>query len=180
MATASIAQPLEKQGLDSRRHLLFVGITFASLVYLLGLIYYAQTRPVDGDEGYYVSAARLVWEGKIPYRDFAYPQAPLLPYIYSWIWAVHQRSLLAMRFFSCACGAIAVFLWGVCLVSARKLPPRVALATFAIVLLNPYWVSWNVVVKTFAVANLLTTIAVICCASRSPRCVQVLPASVDL
>ena len=162
MATASIAQPLEKQGLDSRRHLLFVGITFASLVYLLGLIYYAQMRPVDGDEGYYVSAARLVWEGKIPYRDFAYPQAPLLPYIYSWIWAVHPRSLLAMRFFSCACGAIAVFLWGVCLVSARKLPLRVALATFAIVLLNPYWVSWNVVVKTFAVANLLTTIAVIC------------------
>ena len=159
---ASVAQPLEKQGRDSRKELLFVGVALASLVYLMALIYYAQVRPVDGDEGYYVSAARLVWEGKVPYRDFAYPQAPLLPYVYSWIWAVHPRSLLAMRFLSVACGAIAVFLWGLWLVSAKKLPAKVALATFAIVLLNPYWISWNVVVKTFAVANLLTTIALLC------------------
>ena len=39
---------------------------------------------------------------------------------------------------------------------------KVAFVTFAVVLLNPSWMSWNVLVKTFAVANLLMTIATIC------------------
>jgi dolichyl-phosphate-mannose-protein mannosyltransferase len=121
-----------------------------------------EVRPIDGDEGFYTTAARLVWEGKTPYQDFFFQQAPFLPYIYSWIWAIHPCSLLAMRFFSAACGGIAVFLWGVSLVSAKRLPIKAALATFVVILLNPYWVSWNVVVKTFAVANLLMSIATIC------------------
>lgn len=129
--------------------------------YLGWLVHYAKVRPLDGDEGYYVTAASLVWEGKAPYRDFAYPQAPLLPYIYSWIWAVRPSSLVTMRLLSAACGGIAVFLWGVGLLSVERLPLKVALATFAVILLNPYWASWNVVVKTFAVANLLMTIAAI-------------------
>jgi hypothetical protein len=134
----------------------------ASFVYLAGLVYYAQVRPIDGDEGYYTTAARLVWEGKTPYRDFSYPQGPLLPYIYSWIWAVHPQSLVSMRLLSVACGGIAVLVWGLCLVSLPRLPAKVALGTFAVVLLNPDWVSWNVVVKTFAVSNLLMSIATIC------------------
>jgi hypothetical protein len=144
------------------RKTLFAAVTLASVAYLAGLIYYAQVRPIDGDEGYYTTAARLVWEGKTPYRDFSYPQGPLLPYIYSWIWAVHPQSLVSMRFLSVACGSIAVLLWGLCLVSVERLPAKVALATFAVVLLNPDWVSWNVVVKTFAVSNLLMTLATIC------------------
>lgn len=85
---------------------LILGVVIAaSAVYLAGLIYYAHVRPIDADEGFYTTAARLVWEGKTPYRDFFYQQAPLLPYLYSWIWAVHPRSLVAMRFLSAACGA---------------------------------------------------------------------------
>ena len=141
--------------------LLLAAITLASLVYLAGLVYYAQVRPIDPDEGYYPTAARLVWEGQTPYRDFAYQQGPLLPYVYSWVWAVHPRSLVAMRFLSAACGGIAIFLWGLCLIFAKPLSPKTALATFGVVLLNPYWVSWNVVVKTFALANLLMSIAMI-------------------
>jgi hypothetical protein len=137
-------------------------VVCASLLYLAGLFCYAATRPVDGDEGFYTTAARLVWEGKTPYKDFFFQQAPLLPYLYSWIWAVHPRSLVAMRMFSAACGGLEVLLLGFGLVFARRLPAKVALAAFATVLLNPYSVSWNVVVKTFAVANLLMTLATIC------------------
>src|SRR5215813_1526007 len=133
-----------------------------SLIYVAGLLYYAAVRPIDGDEGFYTTAARLVWEGKTPYKDFFFQQAPLLPYIYSWIWAVHPRSLVAMRMFSAACGGVEVLLIGLGLILAKRLPTKVALAAFAAVLLNPYSVSWNVVVKTFAVANLLMTIATIC------------------
>ena len=133
-----------------------------SLLYLAGLFYYAAVRPIDGDEGFYTTAARLVWEGKTPYKDFFFQQAPLLPYVYSWIWALHPRSLVAMRMFSAACGGLEVLLLGLGIVSAKRLPSKVALAAFVAVLLNPYSVSWNVVVKTFAVANLLMTVATIC------------------
>jgi hypothetical protein len=134
----------------------------SSLLYLAGLLYYATNRPIDGDEGFYTTAARLVWEGKTPYKDFFFQQAPLLPYLYSWIWAVNPRSLVAMRMFSSVCGGLEVLLLGLALVAAKRLPAKVALAAFAAVLLNPYSASWNVVVKTFAVANLLMTIATIC------------------
>ena len=146
-------------------------VTIISLAYVVGLVYYAATRPIDGDEGFYTTAARLVWEGKTPYRDFFFQQAPLLPYLYSWIWAIHPRSLVAMRLLSVAAGGLAVFLWGAGLVSVKRLPVKVALATFLAVALNPYWVCWNVVVKTFAFANLFMTAAAIClyAALRSER-----------
>lgn len=147
--------------LISRRFLLAT-ISLACLVYLLALFYYAQLRPLDGDEGYYTTAARLVWEGKVPYKDFIYQQAILLPYIYSWIWGVHPRSLVAMRFLSATCGAAAVLLWGLWLVSSRRFSSAVTLATFAVILFNPYWVWWNLAVKTFAVANLLVSVTMIC------------------
>jgi hypothetical protein len=146
----------------TKRRWALISVVLASAIYSAGLAYYAATRPIDGDEGFYATAARLVWQGKIPYRDYFYQQAPLLPYLYSWMWAVHPQSLIAMRLISAACGGIAVSLWGVCLVSLKRLPTNIGLATFAAILLNPYWVSWNVVVKTFPLANLFMTIATIC------------------
>ncbi len=155
----------------TRKALPLMVVALLSLVYLVWLVHYAQVRPIDGDEGFYTTAARLVWEGKIPYRDFFYPQAPLLPYLYSWIWGIFPRSLLAMRFLSTACGSAAVFLWGMYLLSIKRLPTAAALVAFAVVIFNPYWASWHVVVKTFAVANLLMSIGTIClyAALRSDR-----------
>ncbi len=155
-------RPRPQNDEKNSKRLAFIIVTLAFALYSAGLAYYAATRPIDADEGFYATAARLVWQGKTPYRDFFYQQAPLLPYLYGWMWAVHPRSLVAMRLISAACGSIAVLLWGVCLVCLRRLPTNLALATFATVLLNPYWISWNVVVKTYAVANLLMTIATIC------------------
>lgn len=42
----------------------------------------ARYRLVDGDEGFYLLAAKSVFHGKLLYRDFFYTQMPLLPYIY--------------------------------------------------------------------------------------------------
>ena len=39
-------------------------------------------RRVNLDEGWYLWASKLVYEGKVPYRDFPFPQSPLLPYVY--------------------------------------------------------------------------------------------------
>ena len=154
--------PGDEQVVHQKKPNAIAVVVSLSLLYLAGLLYYAGIRPIDGDEAFYTTAARLVWEGKTPYKDFFFQQSPLLPYLYSWIWAVHPRSLVAMRMLSAACGGLEVLLLGLALVSARRLPAKVALAAFAIVLLNPYSVSWNVVVKTFGVANLLMTLATIC------------------
>jgi hypothetical protein len=47
----------------------------------LALYFLSQGR-INNDEGWYLYAARLVYEGSVPYRDFAFFQAPLLPYLY--------------------------------------------------------------------------------------------------
>ncbi len=44
-------------------------------------IYYLNYGFMGADEGFYAIAARSVMEGKLPYRDFAYTQMPLLPYL---------------------------------------------------------------------------------------------------
>lgn len=54
-------------------------------------------RLVDGDEGAYLLAARLVMEGKLLYHDFFYAQTPVIPYLYgSWI-AERQGTRVAAR-----------------------------------------------------------------------------------
>jgi len=164
---------LRRSGNDERHkgRWALISVMLASAVYSAGLAYYAAARPIDADEGFYTTAARLVWHGEAPYRDFFYQQAPLLPYLYSWMWGIHPCSLIAMRLISALCGSAAVLLWGVSLISLKRLPTNLGLATFAAVLLNPYWVSWNVVVKTYASANLLMTVATIClyCALHSAK-----------
>jgi hypothetical protein len=45
-------------------------------------LFIARHRLIDGDEGFYLMASRLVLEHKTPYLDFLYTQAPLLPYAY--------------------------------------------------------------------------------------------------
>jgi hypothetical protein len=47
------------------------------------LIALALLRPVDHDESQYVSAALLTAHGLLPYKDFAYLQPPLQPYLFA-------------------------------------------------------------------------------------------------
>ncbi len=56
------------------------------------------------DESYYTLAARAVYEGQIPYRDFAYMQMPLLPYINGLVMSVIGFGMDNHRFIS--------FIWG--------------------------------------------------------------------
>ena len=62
--------------------LLLAPVFLALLAYFL---FVSRHRFIDGDEGFYLLAARLVLLHKTPYLDFFYTQAPLLPYVYA-IW----------------------------------------------------------------------------------------------
>ena len=42
----------------------------------------ALLRPIDGDEGFFLMAARLFAKGLAPYRDFFFIHAPAIPYVF--------------------------------------------------------------------------------------------------
>jgi len=136
----------------SRQHRFLVALII--LAFFAGTLALSRHRPIDGDEGYYATAARQVSEGRIPYLDFFYPQMPLLPYLYAPVYKMAGSSLANMRLFSVAAGVLSLFLWGLFL--RRRWPerPGIVLAGLALVAMNPYFLSWNVTVKTFALTNL--------------------------
>jgi hypothetical protein len=76
----------------SRRLLWLALLIFAIEAYLL--IFYRQ---INLDEGWYLWASKLVYEGQVPYRDFAFPQSPLLPYIYGFFQRLWGEGLLQGR-----------------------------------------------------------------------------------
>lgn len=136
-------------------------VTILLLLYAFLLHTYSASRPLDNDEGFYASAARLVAEGHAPYRDFFYPQAPLLPYVYGGVHALPPCSLWRLRQLSVFFGAATVFAW--CFFLGREFRGRlrVAFAGLTALLLNPYFISWNVLVKWHALTNLLISVTLV-------------------
>ncbi|MEZ4659888.1 MAG: hypothetical protein R2911_20225 [Caldilineaceae bacterium] len=71
---------------------------------LLGqLVFYLFYRIVNLDEGWYLWASKLVYEGQLLYRDFAYTQTPLLPFVYGvfqplWGQGLYQGRLITIVF----------------------------------------------------------------------------------
>ena len=66
----------------------------------IALITIGQRTPADVDEGFYAIAAELVAHGRLPYRDYFYPQAPYLPFLLAPLAAVASRFLVERVFFS--------------------------------------------------------------------------------
>jgi len=60
----------------------------------------AQTRNIDGDEGLYLEAARLVSQGKKLYIDFFYQQMPVLPYLYAAWMKLFGFTIFSARYLS--------------------------------------------------------------------------------
>ncbi|MDE0878886.1 MAG: DUF2029 domain-containing protein, partial [Sphingomonas bacterium] len=75
----------------------------------LAFVALAMLRPVDHDESQYVAAAALVAQGLMPYRDFAYLQTPLQPFLFAPI-AMVTGALVwpTLRIANALLGAVAV------------------------------------------------------------------------
>ncbi len=71
---------------DARRRRL--ALSLAGLAFAATSLYFLLYGRTNHDEGWYLYAARLVLEGQLPYRDFPFYQAPLLPLLHAPIqWA---------------------------------------------------------------------------------------------
>lgn len=80
--------------------------TFAMLIAVLVLL--ALARPLDHDESQYVAAAVLTAHG-LPYRDFAYLQAPLQPLLFAPLaWLFSGLAWPGLRIVNALLGAVAV------------------------------------------------------------------------
>ncbi len=114
---------------------------------------FAVSRFIDGDEGVYAFVSKLVTHGGIPYRDFAYPQMPLLPYLYgAWMW-VAGESWASLRVPS---ALLAVALGGLIYVHVLRRTGRVA-AVIALCLFTASGLvfGWLTTVKSYSLSALL-------------------------
>ena len=121
-------------------------------------VYWAD---LNQDEGWYLYAADLVIAGDMPYRDFAFTQGPLLPYVYAPARALLvEGGLAAMRGFTLFL-ALPV-LWLAWVAAARLAPARLSglagFTAFVLLAVNVYHSQFTVIVKTYS----LTTLFIAC------------------
>ena len=116
---------------------------------------------LNQDEGWYLSAAQLVRDGKLPYRDFFFTQGPTLPFVYSvlspvWGPASPLHGLLGGRVVTFLLGLIATLLASGLV---RRLVPAerrsaAGLTVFALLAGNLYHVYFTTIPKTYALGTL--------------------------
>jgi len=123
---------------------------FVFLVQLPLLVFAAEYRLIDSDEGLYLIAGRTLYEGRLLYRDFFWPQVPGVPVLYgAWssIWGeawIQARALSVL--FTAGAGTILFFI-------ARRRGLRSALTTVAIFATCAVTLTWQPLVKSYAVTT---------------------------
>ena len=105
---ADVALPAESAPGARRRPSLLAGLAIGAVaLYAVASLVFVFRGRLNADEGWYLYAGRLVWRGQLPYRDFAFPQMPLTPYVYG-ISQIFKPSLYLGRLTSCAFAVAAV------------------------------------------------------------------------
>lgn len=112
----------------------------------------------DVDEGFYLLAGELVARGRLPYRDFFYPQAPYLPFLIAPLKLLGPTFTSARMVFAAIGGATGGV---VAAIVRRETNSRtIALASAALFALNEVTWQWAPSVRPYAPASLLAVLAV--------------------
>lgn len=144
---APSAQPADSPGLLAG--LFAIALVLTLLLYAEGL----YLGDLNQDEGWYLLAARQVHRGQLPYRDFFFTQAPLLPYLYGLLFPVWgPYGVAGGRLLTALLGLGASLLAAG---TAARIVPRVfrrhAFTTaFTLLGVNAYHAYFTTVVKTYS------------------------------
>jgi Dolichyl-phosphate-mannose-protein mannosyltransferase len=137
------------------------------LALLCFFLFVSRHRFIDGDEGFYLLASRLVLARKTPYLDFFYTQAPLLPYVYA-IWMkfagvtwISGRTLPA--FLTTLLGLL--MFWHICRATGKSVAGLTAVVLFAA---STFVFAWYPIAKTYSLAGLFLFSAYVIVSRLSP------------
>lgn len=138
----------------ARAHRVELGLGALAALWL-GCVGYRTAGDVD--EGFYLLAGELVARGKVPYRDFFYPQAPYLPYLLAPLKLLGPTFTSARVVFALLGGVTA----GLVAAIVRRDTGSRAAAAMAVALyaLNEVTWQWTPSVRPYAPAALLATFA---------------------
>lgn len=130
-----------------------LGLVLAALLEAAVFVPIGALRALDPDEGWYAYAAQRVVHGDLPYRDFFFPQTPLLPYLYGAWFEVAGASWYSGR----ALGVLITIATGLlvyryCVV---RYGPAVAFAAVAAYTFSTFVIDWFLLVKTYAISAFL-------------------------
>jgi hypothetical protein len=115
-------------------------------------LFVSRHRFIDGDEGFYLLASRLVTQHKAPYLDFFYTQAPLLPYVYGLWFKLTGFSWISARTLSALLTAVlsALLYEQVCRETEEW---RAGVAAVVLFASSSLVFAWMPIVKTFPLAT---------------------------
>ncbi len=110
---------------------LFYTLFFTTCAILCGIYaFMAVFRYIDGDEGHFIFAAKLILAGKTVYTDFFYQQMPLMPYLYAgWFWLT-DVSWYSARFFTALLSVVSGLLLAWCVYKELRKPYAALAALF--------------------------------------------------
>ena len=119
---------------------------------------------LNQDEGWYLLSARLLREGSLPYRDFAFTQGPAMPLVYAllynWIDRFGLAGVRALTFlFSAVSLGMATWL------ATRLAPARTrrgaGAVTALLIAVNAYQCQFSCTVKTYALSSLFFLLGIL-------------------
>jgi hypothetical protein len=150
---------------DNRRRGVLVLSALLAAYAAVAFVFATSARP-NIDEGMFLDAGRLVAEGHLPYRDFPFAQAPLLPYAFAAPPPWQGSPLLGGRLIAWAAGVLGMAgaLW-----LARRVAGNFAALVTLLVTLATLPLLWAATtVRAQAVATPLLVLGVALWAARRP------------
>ena len=144
--------------------LLLMPVFFSLLGFFL---FVSRHRLIDGDEGFYLLASRLVLNHKTPYLDFFYTQAPLLPYVYGmWMRFTGLTWVSARTLSALLTALLGLIVYGhVCRLTGKSLAGLSAVLLFTA---STLVLAWYPIAKTFSLAGLFLFSAYVMVSCLSP------------
>lgn len=136
-----------------QRRLPFILLVLLSLALCAANIVFGN---LNLDEGWYLNAALLVADGKEPYRDFFFTQAPFMPHVYALLSPLWRHfGVLGGRIVTAVFGYMAVILASLAVRGAVPANRRnlASLSVFALLACNIYHSYFTVIPKTYALAS---------------------------
>ena len=127
---------------------------------------------LNQDEGWYLNAAKMMADGNLPYRDFAFTQAPMLPLVYSWVYPwIAEYGLLGGRLVTWGFGTLGLLFatWLAMRAGPRQAQRFTGGLGFTLIALNVYQSYFTTVVKTYALASLFLSAGLLALAFIGPK-----------